>query len=381
MSERMPNRIQLPTVVHVVARLPPHVDGVGDYAIELALRARKDHGINSRFVVHDRDAGMADEIEGFPVARAPSSDPGDLCRALEASVGQAQGGLVVVHYSSYGFQENGVPEWLIAGLERFLDSCKRFRLATIFHELYATSAPWRRAFWYSGRQKELARRLLGLSWSALCTTERNEGILRGWSGQVPLTRLGIPSAINPPATLPGWDKRERRIVVFGRPHSRELVYRDPDRLLGACRRLDVEEVWDIGPRMDLSVSLAGIKRVERGNLRADEIGQCLLSSRYGYLWYSNEYLAKSSIFAAYAAHGLVAVVPSCRAPSVDGLDVDEHFLSAENMGTWCADLYRRVSRRAAQWYEGHHAGRHAAWLADRLCEAGGTVRDAMERET
>ncbi len=41
----------LATVIAIVPRLPPAIDGVGDYALNLARQLRKDFNIHTHFIV------------------------------------------------------------------------------------------------------------------------------------------------------------------------------------------------------------------------------------------------------------------------------------------------------------------------------------------
>jgi len=64
-------------VTSIITRLPPAVDGVGDYALNVALRLRKDFDLETHFVVGDPTWTGATKIEGFlihPVS-APKRSP------------------------------------------------------------------------------------------------------------------------------------------------------------------------------------------------------------------------------------------------------------------------------------------------------------------
>jgi len=57
----------LTNVYSIVPRLPPAIDGVGDYALNLARQLRKDFNIQTHFIVVNPIWQGASEIEGFPV--------------------------------------------------------------------------------------------------------------------------------------------------------------------------------------------------------------------------------------------------------------------------------------------------------------------------
>ncbi len=57
----------LTNVYSIVPRLPPAIDGVGDYALNLARQLRKDFNIQTHFIVGNPTWSGASEIKGFPV--------------------------------------------------------------------------------------------------------------------------------------------------------------------------------------------------------------------------------------------------------------------------------------------------------------------------
>ncbi|MHC5830485.1 MAG: glycosyltransferase family 1 protein, partial [Nostoc sp.] len=56
-------------ITSIVPRLPPAIDGVGDYALNLARQLRKDFNIQTHFIVGNPTWTGAAEIEGFPVSQ------------------------------------------------------------------------------------------------------------------------------------------------------------------------------------------------------------------------------------------------------------------------------------------------------------------------
>jgi len=51
------------------SRLPPEIDGVGDYALSLARQLRLDFGIEMHFIVCDPTWAGATEIEDFRLTK------------------------------------------------------------------------------------------------------------------------------------------------------------------------------------------------------------------------------------------------------------------------------------------------------------------------
>lgn len=298
---------------------------------------------------------------GFPCATLKEQSE----QALEGALSQICTGtlpVVVLHYVGYGYAKNGAPEWMLDGLRRFLDRNPAARLAVVFHELYATSMPWRRAFWYSSRQQEIAKQLYALSSRALCTLEKNEHILRGWAPDKALDRIAVPSAIGEPqeSPVPGWDSRAPRMVVFGLAASRMRAYRNAAKVDAFCRQLGIDEIVDVGPPLATLPAFNAARVVQRGALEPAEIARTLLEARYGYLYYSADNLAKSSIFAAYCAHGVVAVVAESSDRVMDELEMSVHYVSLRRPPA--KDGTHRISENANRWYWTHGISAHAAWL-------------------
>jgi len=210
-------------IIQIVARLPPAIDGVGDYASLLAKQMRAAHNLQTVFVVcdpswrnatgakpaspksqgatrkaEDEDSTpvsgpgqsssksserIADEgnrepeiepsttLDGFPVYQVKAQTTAELLRVL----GQpAMPTTILLQYVGYGYQNRGCPVWLLNGLSAWLgrktaeggqraalgqSSSRVRRLVTMFHELYAFGPPWRSSFWSSPVQRWIAKSL------------------------------------------------------------------------------------------------------------------------------------------------------------------------------------------------------------------------------
>ena len=152
-------------IVQIVPRLPPAIDGVGDYAFILARQLRVAHGIQTRFVVcgaksrgvgsREQGAGSGphpqplspgtmypwsargansgaltpgpsprapcthgrrgeEALDGFPVYQLSELSAAELTRVLSQS-GMPRTALL--QYVGYGYEKRGCPLWLVRGLE------------------------------------------------------------------------------------------------------------------------------------------------------------------------------------------------------------------------------------------------------------------------
>jgi hypothetical protein len=80
-----------------------------------------------------------------------------------------------------------------------------------------------------------------------------------------------------------------------------------------------------------------------------------------------EQLAKSTIFAAYCAHGLVSVMTSSSQKIIDGLEGDKHYWVADGKsGNLCLDTAQMIAQNAYFWYENHNLSKQAQVFAHYL---------------
>src|SRR5207253_1194812 len=116
-------------------------------AIAVAVALRAHCGIESAFLICNPLWQGPPSVAGFPLIALGSRRARELPQALQQISGQ-DATSVLLQLSPYGFHPGGTPWWLLEGLTQWkaIGSGRR-RLLTYFHELYATSAPWRRAFW------------------------------------------------------------------------------------------------------------------------------------------------------------------------------------------------------------------------------------------
>jgi hypothetical protein len=116
---------------------------------------------------------------------------------------------------------------------------------------------------------------------------------------------------------------------------------------------------DIGPPLPMPAAVEGIPVRPLGVLPAGEVSALLLRSAAGFIAYPPDFLAKSTIFAAYCAHGALPVCAWARPPA--GLPIP----------CWSAgDDPAAVAAAAHAWYRGHSLERQAARFRDLLAEGG-----------
>lgn len=349
-------------IIQVVPALPPAIDGLGDYALNLARQLRQDFNQETHFVVCDPTWAGEREIEGFAISILSKRSSAALVSTLLDT------NPVLLHYVGYGYAKRGCPFWLVDGLERWRARGVNRFLVTMFHELYAWGAIWTSSFWLSPLQKNLAIRLSSLSDRIFTSrqgyAEQLYTFSRGKHTSIPT--LAVFSNIGEPDQVLPLAKRDRRIIVFGSSSNRLRVYRDSLKELEmTCRLLEIEEIWDIGSSTGLNLSrLNGIPIVEWGKQSTTEISNLLCNSLVGFFNYNPEYLAKSGTFAAYCAHGLLPVSPVGYDCLVDGIISGTHYWTPDNNHS--IDVLQAIANNAHAWYQTHNLSVQAKTFADLL---------------
>lgn len=322
-----------------------------------------------------RRRGLACEIHALdPAQGLPRSlRPAGLAHAPAA---------VLLHYSGYGYQRRGLPLSLLRQLRDLRQQWRAgLRLVSYFHESYADGPPWSSAFWLSGLQSRLGLQLARMS-DGVCTNAQAHAawLLQAHerlAGQVHV--LPVFSAIGepePPAAEPLQTAREPVAVVFGAALTRARALRTTVALAGALRWHGVERLLEVGPGGPAAVP-AGLPVQYLGRLEAPALHALLRRVHVGLIDYPASLLAKSSVFAALAAHGVPVLNTRGHDHDADGLRAGQHYLSlvdAPGQRPGATPVLRRpclahpddwqaVAAQALAWYHPHQAEHQAQVLA------------------
>jgi hypothetical protein len=269
---------------------------------------------------------------------------------------------VVLQLSGYGFDKRGAPLWLLRAIEK-----RRMHIRTLgvfFHELYAFGPPWSSSFWLSPVQRHIARRLAELSDFWMTSREGSAQWLRRFAGDKHHAVLPVFSTIGVPDSLA--QARLPKVVVFGSAGLRQATYQAAGDKLFAWTRQASLEIHDIGApitdtRMAETLRANGV--IQHGRLNDREIRRLMQDARFGLLAYPVEYVAKSSVFAAYCAHGMCPLLISSNYAQADGLVAGSHYLpGVPDAG----DLSQAASigQAAWRWYQPHDLNIHASTLLE-----------------
>lgn len=359
------------TLIQIVPSLPPAINGVGDYALTLACVLREEFGIKTEFVVGNDQWQGPETVEDFRVWRVAARRSRDLEGILESIRATSEAPSVLLQLSIYGFAARGCPLWLLDGLRRWKSKQPGSRLITMFHELYAFGPPWKSAFWVSPAQRMVVGGLARLSEYAASNTrlacERLEDFDPSKRQRIPV--LAIPSGVGEPAETCGLSMRERSTVVFGQAPLRKRAYSGQLRALQqACQDLGITCIHDAGAPFDGVPERVGDVPVRRhGLMSASELSSLLAESFAGFIDYPDGCLAKSSVFASYAAHRLVPVTARDNRSEADGLFRGTHYYCVENSnGHESLQKLQSIADAAWNWYQGHSVRCHARAFAEMI---------------
>jgi hypothetical protein len=340
-------------IVQIVPVGDPALGGVGAYAAALGRELADRCGIESELVA------TGDSLPG-------NSLGGD-------SLGAAT---CLLHYANYAYQPRGCPLGLARDLRRWRlggSPGRERRLVTFFHEVYATGPFWQSSFWLAPVQRRIAADLARASDRVATSLDLYGRMLEGLyprgaqrlrGPREPIAVLPVFSTVGEPASVPALADREPRMLIFGGAGARSRAYGEEREALGAaCRALGLGEIVDLGPPLasGLPGDVDGIPVRALGSLPAAQVSARMLAARAGFLAYPSGFLPKSSIFAAYCAHGLVPV----RAGARDRAESAPHWTPGSP-----AVAAQALADAARAWYRGHSIARQAESFRELLVPSG-----------
>lgn len=334
-------------VLQLSPRLPPAIDGIGDYAIALA-RGLQQHDIHTHFMTLKQGNESAGH---FPISDLPTHSPQAFVDAIPAQI-QA----VLLHYSDYPYDPKfGAPFWLVNALTA-MQQQRSLPLLIVFHE-FPSFYLLKKTFYRFPWQQQVAWKLASLA-NGIVTNNAVTKTILAKRLQQPLINLPVFSNIGElPKPMP-LTQRQKRLIVFGTAGRRARIYqRSRAMLIHSCHLLGIEEICDIGPPLALQQpDIGGIPLIQTGEQPAEAISQLLSDSLAGIVYSTdNKRLAKSGVFATYCAHGLVPIVTQEQSPIMDGLQGQTHFLFAGLQAqSLSMERLQAIAQEAHQWYNQHN---------------------------
>jgi len=342
------------------------VGGVADYTAILSRRLVEvsDGAVKPVLVHTGRQSAEKVDIE-FPVEDLSGQcSASALAQTIDRLASEADGPTVVLlEYSGYGYAKRGAPVWLARGVQRVCGP-SALPLITMFHELYATGAPWTSAFWMSIVQRYVASQLAQRSRAVVSNRSLSAEWLRTKVDiNTSVYTQPVFSNVGEPERIPHFEDRESYAVVFGgRTMKRRLYESLRNNHAAILKDLGVNRVLDLGPSDGSPDAVAGVPIDAHGIQPASVISEHLQQAKLGLLRYPVDYLTKSGIWASYAAHGLPTLIFSDASKSVP-FEEGTPFLHVDPNGSRSkASGLAEIGRRAWEWYQTHTHSKEAARL-------------------
>jgi GT2 family glycosyltransferase len=297
-------------ILQIVPQLPGTLDGVGDYALNLARALSADHGLRTTFLVAARTSVTAKD--GFPMVSG-------LDAAASSELAQRHNH-VILHYVNYGYQARGVPLLLRTFVKRLRPQL-RGSWVTTFHELYASGLPWQSAFWLRPFQVRIAYDMIDAATTCIVSNAPIQQAICAYDRSKPVRLVPVMSNFGEPQLSEFGTASPRRWVICG---GTALIARSLHRFeqlrplippVLAPEHLDV-----VGGRDEVSLT-AALDRLKREICvhHYPEVGvglaaEVLRQASFGFIDYFGVGKAwpgmvlKSTAFAALCAHGVVPVL-------------------------------------------------------------------------
>lgn len=352
-------------ILQILPRVPPAVCGIGDYGWLLARELRDAHDIHSTFLAAGTSWTQPEGETEFPVHRLLERSTEALVAFVESRKNDFDA--VVLHMSPYGFQKRAVPLWLARAWRRLTHLPGRPRLLTMFHELYASGPVTSSAFWLQPLQKQVLRTVARASDALRTNRQAYAEWLKKAAGSK-VTVMPVFSTLGEPKVLPPWEEREPAMAMFGWGiHSGESLEAVTRKALACCQRLGFKRLHLIGGPGTAEPGVAGVEIVRHGFMEAAAMSRLLTSSRAAYTAYHPRYFGKSTLVAAFAAHGLLLITQGTSPVLPDGLELGRHVLHESLLdAAWGQEWLETISHALRQWYDEHSLARTAMSYADQL---------------
>src|ERR1700761_6777870 len=92
-------------IVQIVPGLAPKVDGIGDYALQLARQLKLRHGVETHFVVADPTWSAGEGGSEFSAVSLASRTADDFLKTLQETSSGGSSTPLLVHVAAYGYEK------------------------------------------------------------------------------------------------------------------------------------------------------------------------------------------------------------------------------------------------------------------------------------
>lgn len=354
--------IQPSKILQIVPRLPPYSDGVGDYARLLAQQLSKAHQIETEFVAFYPGTETPSTTDGFHTHRLFTHSATDFLALIPKDISG-----ILLHYSNYPYLQGKLdaPFWLVEALKTAVNQ-RGLSLVVIFHEL--PTLKWKNIRLLNPIQSLVSRRLSQLADAVVTDSDHFRKYLDKWT-DAPITCIPDFSTIGEPHPdqVQPLDRRKPRLIIFGGADRTRLYQHHLDKLLQTCAALGIKEIYDIGTKQNLNpASFKPFALTEMGFQPAETVRWLLLESVAGMIDYSRfpGDLGKSSVFAAFCAHGLLPICATYNPSEPDGVFAGKQYaIAGEHLSALSQQQRQSMANQAGDWYRQHSLAINAKLFA------------------
>lgn len=337
----------------LTSRFAPQNCGIGEQTQFLLGQLRERQGIEGGVLVASPQ-WEAEKAPTMPRSQGWTGSPPPGTKVL------------MLQYSGYGYAKRGAPVGLALQIRRMRRERPEIRLVTMFHELFAYGPPTSSSFWLSPVQRWVA---LSLARDSHQVITNRAGSARWLENRLPAHRGRIHASpvfsnLGEVPDAPPPSQREAHLVFFG--YQAELWDAGFTGLRRVIEALKPARITILGRSAEIPAEVfGGIAVTRTGYLGAEEVSTILSTARWGLVAYNPEYLGKSSLLAAFIAHGVVPLLVDGHLPLSEGLERGVHLLAVNELGTSPPDL-DAISAAGQAWYLPHNRENTATAFAKLL---------------
>lgn len=346
-------------ILQIVPRLFPDVDGVGDYALQLAQQLYDYHQIRSDFLVFRPSSRLQPQVDRFSVHRLHTHTVPGLVDQVPANIST-----IFLQYSNYPYLQGKLdaPMWLVDALKVLKQ--RGLRIVVMFHEL--PTLRYKRIRCPNVVQRRVSRGLARVADAVVTNNMAFQQTLARWT-KSPVYCVPNFSTIGEVDKVKPLSARQRSLVVFG-SSDRTRVYRNNTETLNhICNTLKINTLYDVGRPIDWDHQGLNVDVVRTGFLSASEVSELLAESFAGMFDYRRfpRNLAKSTVYAAYCSHGLLPVCNGHGLTSQDDIVANHHYLTTSTLQNFTQPTSLQAIATNAY---AHYRTRTLAQCAERFAE-------------
>lgn len=347
-------------ILQIVPRLYPDVDGVGDYALQLAHELCDRSQIHSEFLVFRPHPQLPPRVDRFPVHRLDCHTVQDLLDQVPQNIST-----IILQYSNYPYVLGKLdrPLWLVDALTALKQ--RGLKIVVMFHEL--PTLRYKQIRCPNIIQRRVSKGLAQVADAVITNNAAFQRTLAPWT-RAPVHCIANFSTVGEVQPVPPLAQRRRSLVVFGSSDRTRVYRRNTATLNHICHTLNIETLYDVGrplqeiPRLTVPV-------VKTGFLPAAAVSNLLANSLAGLFDYRRfpHNLTKSTVYAAYCSHGLVPICNGGGLPPQDGIAAGHHYLVPSSLQAFAQpSLLQAIADNAQAHYRSRTLAQGAARFAQIL---------------